>query len=401
MTVNSISDRITYLADGATTQFSFSFSIPSAEAISVQITDPTGVTSELSTGLYNLVINAPSPPNPTPIGGMVIYPLVGPPLAVGNQLTIIRILADVQQTSFSNQGIMYPTAVEQALDYLTMLRQDITGDLSRAFRVGPGDPPPAVVPSVAVRANQAAFFDSAGNLAPGLPPSGGVFISAAMQPVVTATTIPLAQEAMGIPELIAAAIAASGSAFSTGDLKPTHKTVADTGWILWSNGNIGDASSGSTIRANADTQALFTLYYNGYTDAICPVSTSTGAATTRTAQGTATVAFAAHCRMALPLGAGRALGVSGLGAGLTSRVLGSTTGTETRTPSIATMAAHSHPFLDGNGVVITPLSNWGAFGNITFSGPDSISGIAIQNTGGGTPVNVMQPTTFINVMVKL
>jgi hypothetical protein len=399
MTVNSISDRITYLADGATTQFSFSFSVPSAETISVQLADPTGITSELSTGLYNLVINAPSPPNPTPVGGMVIYPLVGPPLAVGNKLTIIRTLASVQQTSFANQGIVYPAAIEQALDYLTMLRQDITGDLSRVFQVGPGDPPPAVVPPVSVRANQSAIFDSAGNLVGGLAPN--IIISTAMQPVVTAATIPLAQTAMGIPDLINAAIAASGSAFSTGDLKPTHKTVADTGWVLWVDGNVGDASSGATIRANTDTQALFTLYYNGYTDALCPLATSTGGATTRAAQGTAATAFAAHCRMSLPPGSSRVLGLAGHGSGLTNRVLGSKIGVETITPSIATMAAHSHdppsPYAAG-----TYLGQGVAgFNNMTFSGTDSVFSANTPVVGSGTPVNTMQPTVFINVMVKL
>src|SRR5437899_2827662 len=60
--------------------------------------------------------------------------------------------------------------------------------------------------------------------------------------------------------------------FSTGDLKLTLKTVADTGWVLitstvFGNGTIGAASSGANIRANADCQALFTLVFNNYSDA--------------------------------------------------------------------------------------------------------------------------------------
>src|SRR5262249_41681527 len=107
---------------------------------------------------------------------------------------------------------------------------------------------------------------------------------------------------------VTAAIASvSGGAATTGALKATHKTTADSGWIMWVDGTIGDASSGSSVRANADTSALFTLYYNGYTDALCPLLTSAGAATTRAAQGAAATAFGAHCRMTLPKGPGRAV----------------------------------------------------------------------------------------------
>lgn len=135
----------------------------------------------------------------------------------------------------------------------------------------------------------------------------------------------------------------SGGGFTTGDLKPTHKTVADAGWILWKDGTIGDGSSGAGLRANDDTAALFTLYY-AYTDAQCPLLTSTGSATTRAAQGTAAAAYAAHCRMTLPTAEGRGLGIAGSGSGLTAR-----------------------------------------------SAP----------VGGSGAMNIMNPTTYINVMIKL
>ena len=49
------------------------------------------------------------------------------------------------------------------------------------------------------------------------------------------------------------------SSFTTGDVKTTLKTTADAGWVMMNDGTIGDASSGGTTRANADTQALFGL----------------------------------------------------------------------------------------------------------------------------------------------
>src|SRR5262245_62153853 len=134
--------------------------------------------------------------------------------------------------------------------------------------------------------------------------------------------------------------------WSTGDAKLTFKTVADVGWVMMNDGSIGDASSGATTRANADCQALFTLFFNNCADADVPLQTSTGAATTRAAQGTAAAAWGAHCRMVLPKVLGRALAGAGAGAGLTNRPLGSKTGAETHTMSVAEMASHNHTITD-------------------------------------------------------
>ena len=119
--------------------------------------------------------------------------------------------------------------------------------------------------------------------------------------------------------------------WSTGDAKLTYKQVADAGWVLFADGTIGDASSGANT-ASATTAALFTLLYNSpFTDSSCPIFTSTGAATTRAAQGTAAAAYAAHCRLATPTVLGRALAIAGSGVGLTPRVLGTKAGAETVT----------------------------------------------------------------------
>jgi len=70
--------------------------------------------------------------------------------------------------------------------------------------------------------------------------------------------------------------------WATGDIKLTYKSVADDGWIMMDDGSIGDATSGGTTRANADTLGLFTLFYaSPFTDATAPIQTSSGAATTR------------------------------------------------------------------------------------------------------------------------
>ena len=67
------------------------------------------------------------------------------------------------------------------------------------------------------------------------------------------------------------------SVFSTGDVKLTIKTAADSGWVLMNDGTIGNAASGGTTRANADTVTLFTLLWTNTADAQCAVSTGRGA----------------------------------------------------------------------------------------------------------------------------
>lgn len=170
-----------------------------------------------------------------------------------------------------------------------------------------------------------------------------------------------------------AALAALLGLPTTGDAKLTFKSTADTGWILANDGSIGDSLSNATTRNNLDTQALFTFFYNNFSDAICPVQTSAGGGTTRVAQGTATVAFNAHCRMVVPKLLGRALIVAGTGSGLTNRVLGTTGGEENHTLTIAEMPFHGHTFsFSGSG---------GGTGTGTGSGSASVSGSYSASTG--------------------
>jgi len=198
MTINTTASRITYAGNGSTTAWTFPFPGVSPTFIQVFTTDSSGNVIQQPSNAYTVSLNPPIDPNPTSIGGIVNFPLSGPALAVGNSITIQRVLPATQSTSLENQGTLYPTVIEQALDYLTMLDQSGATAIDRSFKVSISDPIPADVPSVATRKNQWAFFDSNGNLSPGATPSGTVIISAAMQPVVSAATIPLAQVAFGL-----------------------------------------------------------------------------------------------------------------------------------------------------------------------------------------------------------
>ena len=172
--------------------------------------------------------------------------------------------------------------------------------------------------------------------------------------------------------------------FSTGDVKLTLKTTADTGWVLMNDGTIGNGSSGGTSRANADTEALFTLLWTNTIDTWCAVSTGRGA--------NAAADFAANKTIALPKALGRALAIYGSGSGLTARALAEYLGTETHQLTASEMPSHTHAQTVGAGVYIA-----GAGGTNVANATATVTGSA----GSNGAHNNMQPSLFLNVMIKL
>jgi hypothetical protein len=216
----------------------------------------------------------------------------------------------------------------------------------------------------------------------------------------------------------------NATVWSTGDVKLTLKTVADSGWVMFTDGTIGDASSNATV-ASAATSALFALLYaSPFTDATCPLLTSTGVGTTRGAQGTAAAAYAAHCRISTPAALGRVMALAGTGSGLTARVMGTTTGGESSTLITANLPAYTPAgtfsaslasgSAAGTGQINASALNPGAVQVLTKFGGGTVDGWSLSVTGtvsgsivgtaqGGTSTAFtnMQPTTFLNAMVKL
>lgn len=196
--------------------------------------------------------------------------------------------------------------------------------------------------------------------------------------------------------------------FTTGDIKLTIKSTADTGWLMLNDGTIGSAASGAT-RASADTKNLYCALYLNVSDTYAPVTGGRSGSN----QAACDADFAANKPIALTKVLGRALAVSGSGSGLTSRALGLTTGGETialgtsnlppYTPSgtVTTyLSSREYLFspqytlyLPGGSLIITA----GNYGDITAT--SSFSGSA--QGGTSAPFSVMQPTSFFNVMIKL
>jgi microcystin-dependent protein len=130
---------------------------------------------------------------------------------------------------------------------------------------------------------------------------------------------------------------------------------------------------------------------------------------------TAAADWAANKPIALLAVLGRALGVAGAGSGLTSRALGQTAGVETQAIAQANLPAVSPTFAGTSpGVSFTQWNGTGGTeqsgGGTTFN-PVRTADIVqtplptpagtISALGSGTALNIMQPTTFLNVMIKL
>lgn len=213
------------------------------------------------------------------------------------------------------------------------------------------------------------------------------------------------------------------NSISTGVVWLTLASAAPTGWLMFDDGTFGSASSGSSNSNSAANLALFNiLFATPFTDATCPLLTSTGSATTRAAQGSAAAAWAANCRMTLPKTLGRALAVAGAGSGLTMRVLGSTVGNESHSivagevPSLTSVnasqsitvnplgqvpyanAAISQTPAPGSGGPDVPNTGGSWTGASSFSGNNSIS--VTYTNSSQTALSLMQPESFMNAIVK-
>ncbi len=189
------------------------------------------------------------------------------------------------------------------------------------------------------------------------------------------------------------------------------------------DGTIGDASSGATTRANADTQALFGVMWNLAAAGVTGMSVSGGVGASAAAD------FAAHKTVTLPKILGRTMVASGFGSGLTNRTLGAIFGEENHVlsagecPTIVSQSSNaisvnppsgqSYPAVPSgftigsiqvgsigtgsNWVPVTGSNVWGT--QNLASGTNTIT-VSSVNTGGASHNN-MQPSTFVNFHIKL
>ena len=180
-----------------------------------------------------------------------------------------------------------------------------------------------------------------------------------------------------------------GDVLTTGDTIMFFGTAAAAGWLLLQGGTIGNAASGGSARANADTELLFEFLYANMADAEAPVSGGRGAS--------AQADFDANKTITLPDFRGRSPIGSGTGPSLTARTLGDQGGEETHVLTEAELAAHAHTEVgtgSSGGSVNTLLRLSDGLGTAPVTSTTS-------NTGGDAAHNTMHPFTVTNWKIKL
>lgn len=177
----------------------------------------------------------------------------------------------------------------------------------------------------------------------------------------------------------------------TGDVKATFRSSAnqpDPGWLYMDDTSIGSPSSGAT-HAGLFTKALYELLWNNVSNTYAPVNTGRGAS--------AEADYNAGKLMTLMRVLGRAMSSTGIpssGGSGTNWALGQTTGEENHTLTTNEMPAHTHQFgfnIPNNSV----LASGGGF-NSTNQNTTTTS-----STGGGAAHNTIQPTVYLNYVIKL
>ncbi|WP_027039120.1 hypothetical protein [Mesorhizobium ciceri] len=176
--------------------------------------------------------------------------------------------------------------------------------------------------------------------------------------------------------------------FNTGDIKTAWRATVPTGFVRCNGRTVGNATSGATERANADTSALFQFLWTE--DANLAVSGGRGA--------TAVGDYAASKTIALPDLRGRALfGLDGMGGadanrvldadttGGNSNVVGAVGGESKHTLLTAELPSHDHDL--GTLAVGSTGSTHGHAYRTSQGGSDWLSGSGGIVLGGNSQTN--------------
>lgn len=153
MTVSSTPRRAgPFLGNDVTASFPFTFKVFSAAEVQVTLKNAAGVESVLTSG-FTVTLNADQDNEP---GGSVGYPL-----ATGESLTITGDLPAEQQIDLTNLSRRKTQAIENGLDYLTVLVQQQQERQERALSAQVNDPDPiGALPAQNDRKGRVLSFDS-------------------------------------------------------------------------------------------------------------------------------------------------------------------------------------------------------------------------------------------------
>lgn len=176
----------------------------------------------------------------------------------------------------------------------------------------------------------------------------------------------------------------------TGDIRISLNSYL-FGYVIMNDGTIGDASSNATARAANDTFPLFDLIWNLFigSQTLAPMLNSAG---TPISYGANSVAdYIANNQITLTKQAGRVIG--GVSP---SHLIGTTLGTETHTLAVSELAQHTHTI---PGSVGNTFGGGGSAGYQNFGG--STTPTSTTPTSPTVPFNIVQPTVYQNMFIKL
>lgn len=211
----------------------------------------------------------------------------------------------------------------------------------------------------------------------------------------------------------------STTILATGDFKLVYNVGTLSGFVRCNGRTIGNATSGATERANADTSALFAFLYDADTN--LSVSGGRGASSSADYAASKTITLP-DCR-SRSLVAMSNMGNSDSGRlsttyfGCTGLVLGCVGGAESHTLATTEIPAHSHALTDpGHNHVTTSVNAIAnaagvtngslAAGNNTtgITSPNTATnttGITMANTGGGLAHAIASPGILVTIYIKL
>lgn len=305
------------------------------------------------------------------------------------------IYQDLNMHGFRMLNIADPVDPTDAMSY-GLYQADVAGAFATAVATATVDAEAAAVSAAASQGAAAASAAEAAGYAAGIAPVETQVSAAATQ------ATPIDGDVFGFVAAVGGALKKCTFAnlkttlkayFDTlyveqvGVVKDYLGTTAPSGYVLLSGLTLGNAASGATGRANADTVALFTLLWDSMADAQAPVSTGRGVS--------AAADYAANKTITLPDARGRGtVGKDDMGGSAASRLTAGGSGVAGATLGAAggdqLLQAHTHV------VGSTVAGTSGAFGSLSGDTGSQAS----SSTGGGGSQNV-QPSLVVNKIVKL
>jgi hypothetical protein len=202
--------------------------------------------------------------------------------------------------------------------------------------------------------------------------------------------------------------AATGALLPVGVVMDYFGVTAPAGWVLLSGRTIGNAASGATERANADTSALFTLLWDSIANAELPIQDSTGAPSSRGAS--AADDFAANKRLPVPDARGRLIaGKDDMGGTAASRLtstggvvgatLGAAGGAQTHTLVAAEMPAHTHTHTAPDAPISVNIQD--PANNLLNHIETRTAGVATGSAGSSGAHKNVQPSLVATKIIRL